>query len=132
MSFASTIQGVAAVAGVVFGLATVVAGGRVLDGADPGYGVFRPLLIYNTMMGGAYVAAGLAMWRSIPLGRKAAGLIFVVNFVVLCAITFGYSRGWGVAVESVAAMGFRTLVWLVLLLALVWVGARSRAERPSP
>ncbi|MEX2662472.1 MAG: hypothetical protein WD227_11115 [Vicinamibacterales bacterium] len=122
----------AAVVAVVFGLATVVAGGRVLAGADPGYGVFRPLLIYNTAMGAAYVAAGLAMWRSLPLGRKAAALIFVVNVVVLCAITLGHSRGWGVAVESVAAMGFRTLVWLVLLLLLVWLGARSRAERLSP
>jgi len=26
-------------------------------------------------------------------------------------------------------MGFRTLVWLVLLLMLVWLGARSRTER---
>ena len=132
MGSASIIQRVAAVGGVVFGLATVVAGGRVLAGADPGYEVFRPLLIYNTMMGAAYVAAGLAMWRSIPLGRKAAGLIFVVNFVVLCAVSFGYSRGWGLAVDSVAAMAFRTLAWLGLLLVLVWHGARSRAERRSP
>jgi hypothetical protein len=29
-------------------------------------------------------------------------------------------------------MGFRTLVWFVLLLVLVWLGARSRAERLSP
>jgi hypothetical protein len=28
-------------------------------------------------------------------------------------------------------MGFRTLVWLVLLLVLVWLGARTRAERRS-
>lgn len=36
---------------VLFGAATLVAGGRVLLGADPGYEVFRPLLVYNTAMG---------------------------------------------------------------------------------
>jgi hypothetical protein len=48
-----------AVVAAVFGLATIVAGGRVLTGwSDPGYVVYRPLLIYNTAMGVAYLAAG--------------------------------------------------------------------------
>lgn len=29
---------------ILFGIATIFAGGRVLLGADPGYVVFRPLL----------------------------------------------------------------------------------------
>ncbi len=44
---------------VLFGIATVVAGTRVLSGSDPGYLVFRPLLIFNTAMGVAYLAAGV-------------------------------------------------------------------------
>jgi len=50
-------QRIAAVAAVIFGLATVTAGGRVLLGySEPGYVVYQPLLIYNTLMGFVYVA----------------------------------------------------------------------------
>ena len=41
----------AALVAVRFGVATVVAGSRVLLGADPGYAVFRPLLWCNAAMG---------------------------------------------------------------------------------
>jgi hypothetical protein len=45
------IQGFLAFAAILFGVATIIAGVRVLAGADPGYTVFQPLLIYNTAMG---------------------------------------------------------------------------------
>ncbi len=38
----------AAVVGLVFGLATLAAGGTVLLGRDPGYLVYRPLLLFRT------------------------------------------------------------------------------------
>ena len=110
-----------AVVAVVFGLATIVAGGRVLTGwSDPGYVVFRPLLIYNTAMGLAYLAAGVAIWRSLPAGRIAAAAIFVLNLVVLGAIVFLYAAGGLVAIDSLRAMTFRTAVWLALFVGLVW------------
>ena len=40
-----------ALAAGAFGLVTVVAGTRVLTGTDPGYVVFRPLLVFDTFMG---------------------------------------------------------------------------------
>ena len=48
----------------LFGIATIFAGTRVLLGSDPGYIVFRPLLIYNTAMGIVYVAAAIIAWRN--------------------------------------------------------------------
>lgn len=45
------LRRVLALIALVFGLVTLVAGGRVLAGADPGYVVFRPLLLYNVAMG---------------------------------------------------------------------------------
>jgi len=75
------IQGVFALVAALFGLATIIAGGRVLAGADPGYVVFRPLLIYNAAMGIAYVAAGVIAWRSLDRGKYAAATIFVLNFL---------------------------------------------------
>jgi hypothetical protein len=110
---------------VLFGVATIFAGSRVLLGSDPGYEVFRPLLVYNTAMGVAYLAAGIAIWRSVDAGRYAAGVIFLLNLLVLVGIVVIYGSGGGVAVDSLRAMTLRTVVWLALFIAASWL-ARSR------
>lgn len=119
------VRSLAAAVAVLFGVVTIVAGGRVLLGSDPGYTVFRPLLIYNTAMGIAYVAAGIVIWRSLGWGRYAAGAIFLLNLVVLLGIIVLYRSGRAVAVESLRAMTLRTVVWLVLFAAAAWI-ARPR------
>jgi hypothetical protein len=119
------MQGALAFAAVLFGLATIVAGARVLLGADPGYIVFRPLLIYNTAMGTAYVATGIIAWRSLDQGKYAAATIFVFNFLVLGTIIYLYAAGSAVAVESLRAMTLRTVVWLVLFLGFKWLSRRN-------
>lgn len=110
---------------VLFGVATLFAGSRVLLGSDPGYEVFRPLLVYNTAMGIAYLAAGIAIWRSVNAGRYAAGVIFLLNLLVLVGIVVIYGSGGGVAVDSLRAMTLRTVVWLALFITVSWLG-RSR------
>ena len=111
----------AAVVAILFGLATLVAGGRVLMGySDPGYVVYQPLLIYNTAMGFAYVAAGVAIWVSRQRGKYAAFAIFLFNIAVLLGVVFLYANGGAVAVDSVRAMAFRTSVWLALFVVLAW------------
>ena len=119
------VQILAAAIAVVFGVATLFAGSRVLLGSDPGYEVFRPLLMYNTAMGVVYLAAGITVWRNVNAGRYAAGAIFLLNLLVLVAILVVYRSGGGVAVDSLRAMSFRTVVWLFLFLAVSWLG-RSR------
>lgn len=126
MRLTTSTRYAAALVAVLFGVATIVAGSRVLAGVDPGYVVSRPLLIYNTVMGLVYVAAGVLAWRRSPLGRHAAGAIFALNGLVLAAIGYLNWAGGVVAVESVRAMILRTVVWLVLWLALGWV---HRAEQ---
>jgi len=122
----SFVRQVAAVVAVLFGIATMISGGRVLTGSvDPGYEVFRPLLVFNTAMGVAYLTAGISIWRGLRRGTSAAATIFALNVVALVAIAFLYMRGAGVAVESLRAMTFRTIVWLGLFAALA-VSARSR------
>ncbi len=99
---------------LVFGLATLVAGTRVLAGSDPGYVVFEPLLVFNVAMGFAYIGAGVLAWRSLAWGTRAALAIFVLNLVVLAAIAWLHWSDGPVAVESVRAMTLRTAVWLAL------------------
>lgn len=114
-------------AAVLLGMATVVTGLRVLTDWNPGYPVFRPLLIFITAMGPVYLAAGVTAWRSVPMGKRAAGAIVVLKAVVLGAVLVLHSAELGVAVGSVRTMVFRTVVWLLLLLFLgvAWLGRRS-------
>lgn len=121
------VQAVAAAIAVLFGIATLLAGGRVLLGSDPGYEVFRPLLISNTAMGVAYLAAGAALWHSASAGRNAARDIFLLNLLVLAGILMVYANDGGVAVDSLRAMSLRTGVWLLLFLAAGWAARRGSA-----
>ena len=121
-----TAQRTMALIAVVFGIVTIFAGSRVLAGADPGYLVFRPLLWFNTIMGAAYVAAGIAIWRSVSVGRRAAIAITGLNVLVLGAIGYLFATDGPVAIDSVRAMTFRAGVWLLLSLGLVWIGRARR------
>lgn len=117
----------AAVVGFVFGLATLAAGGSVLLGRDPGYLVYRPLLVFNTAMGLVYAYAALEAWQRNERGRTAAGAILVVNAVMLAWIVYLFrTTADVVAVDSVRAMTLRTVVWLVLWGVLAWVWRRKR------
>jgi hypothetical protein len=123
-SLTNVIRRVLALAAALFGLATIVAGVRVLTGADPGYVVFRPLLFLNAVMGFAYVGAGALAWRSLDRGTRAAAAIFGLDLCVLGVIGYLYATGSAVAIESLRAMMLRTGVWLALFVGLAW--ARHR------
>lgn len=124
------VRNLTAAVAVLFGVATIIAGGRVLLGSDPGYIVFRPLLIYNAAMGVAYVAAGILIWRNVGRGRYAAGAIFLLNLIVLVAIIVLYRGGSAVAVDSLRAMTLRTVVWLILFAVATWIAPRA-ARNPT-
>jgi hypothetical protein len=116
---------VAASAAMVFGIVTVMAGARVLLGGDPGYFVFRPLLLFNTVMGAVYVLTGVLVWRGGGAGRRLAGAIALVNVVVLLGISALRVANGPVARESMGAMAFRTLVWAAIWASLIWAGRRG-------
>ena len=112
---------------VLFGIATIFAGSRVLLGFDPGYIVYRPLLIFNTVMGIVYVAAGFLAWYNLKQGMYVAGAISFLNLVVLAAIYFLYAEGSPIAVDSLRAMTLRTVVWLALFVGFGWLSRRKKS-----
>lgn len=116
----------------LFGLATIFAGTRVLLGSDPGYIIFRPLLIYNTVMGIVYLAAAIIAWRNLKQGMYMAAAIFVLNLIVLVAIYFLYTKGNSVAIDSLRAMSLRTTVWLVVFVGLGWLSHRKKFYGVNP
>jgi hypothetical protein len=110
----------AAIAAVLFGVATMIVGVRVLLGSNPGYIVYLPLLRFNTAMGLAYVAVGVIAWRNLKFGVYGAAGICVLNLFALGSIIYLYTPNGSIARESLQAMTFRTVVWLVLFLVLAW------------
>lgn len=123
--YLGTSQRVLAITAVLFGAVTILAGTRVLAGSDPGYVVFPPLVIYNTAMGFVYVGVGAVAWRSLRYGRNGAAAIFLLNLLVLAAISIVYLSGGAVATDSLRAMAFRTVVWLVLFVGFLWVSRKG-------
>lgn len=127
VKFTTLVKRALALVAIVFGVATVIAGTRVILGSDPGYKVFAPLLVYNTTMGLVYVIAGAMGLRSSKHGMYAAGLVFALNLLVLGVSAYLYMRGQPIAIETVRAMIFRTGVWLVLTAGFAWVRKKEAA-----
>ena len=123
------VQRAIALAAVLFGVVTIVAGTRILGGSDPGYVVFLPLLIYNTAMGFAYLGVGVVAWRHLDHGRNGATAVFLLNLLVLAGIGALHLSGGAVATQSLGAMAFRTLVWLGLFTGLWWLSRRARGAQ---
>jgi hypothetical protein len=113
----------------VFGLVTIVAAGRILLGLGTAeHVVFRPLLVFNGVMGIVYVATALAI-RSDPVrGRRFAIGVAALNLLVLGTIVLLRAGGGPIAGESVQAMVFRLAVWLAVAGGLTWL---LRAGRPA-
>lgn len=118
----------ASVVALIFGVLTVASGVGVLLGADPGYAVFRPLLIFNTTMGFAYAATGLLAWRCSRLSLWASAGIALLNLAALAFIAWLYSSEGLVAVTSLQAMTLRTAVWAAIFFLLAHA-MRSTARR---
>jgi hypothetical protein len=124
----SPLQRVAVLVAAIFGVVTIFAGGSVLLGLrEAGYHVVQPVLVYNTIMGAVYVLVALVAVRSAERGRLGAGVIALLNLVVLVALTSYAASGGEVAEETFRAMVFRTVVWAAIYAALVLVIHREKA-----
>ena len=115
-----------ALVAILFGAVTLFSGGRVLLGHDPGFLVYRPLLVFNVCMGLVYLAVGGLAWARLRVGMAGAALIFGLNLVVLVLVAWLYSADGGVAAQSVRAMSLRTGVWLLLFGGLALLVRRRR------
>ena len=107
------ILGTLAIIAFLFGLATIFSGFRVLlEVSDPGYMVFLPLLIFNTLMGFIYLIAAWFIWTNLGKGFKLSRLIAYLNLGVLIMISALIMMSDNlIAIDSIYAMSFRTFIW---------------------
>lgn len=109
---------VAAMIAVLFGIATLKAGGSVLfaDGAArAAAGNYVPFVLwFNFLAGFAYIlaGAGLFLWREWAV--KLSLMIAVATLIVFAAFALTILFGGAYEPRTIGAMTLRSLVWLVI------------------
>lgn len=116
---------IAAVIAIIFSLLTIVEGSTVLLGISvQDYTVFKPLLVYNVIMGIVGVLAGGAIWVNTREAMTYTKIILAAHTTVMLIVIFIYLLSNAIAMHSVQAMLVRVVVWLVITL-LAWKSNQS-------
>lgn len=123
---------IAAGVAILFGLLTVVSGGRALFGneeARAAVGNAVPFVLwFNFLAGFAYVIAGIGLFlRHHPAVWLSIG-IFVTTFLVMLIFGIHMSQGGAFEMRTVGAMILRVGVWAAISL-VAWKYFRSAAKR---
>ena len=119
---------IAAAVAVIFGLLTVVSGGRALFGGGDMGAVVPFVLWFNFLAGFAYVIAGVGLWMRRRWATWLAMAIAVATALVFLAFGVHVALGGAWERRTVIAMTLRTLVW-VGIAAIAW--RRSTANAPA-
>jgi hypothetical protein len=119
---------------VVFGVLTLLAGGRTLFNVATrqqagNYVAF--VLWFNFLAGLAYIVAGVGLWFG---QRWAMWLSFAIagaTLLVFAAFGVQIWRGGNYETRTVGAMALRTVTWFVIS-ATVYVKRTDHMHKPSP
>lgn len=107
--------GLVALFAILFGIATVTAGGTVLFVAGPARaaaGEYVPFVVwFNFLAGFAYVATGMGLWQRAAWAPPLAGLIAAGTLVVSAAFGVHVLSGRPYELRTIIALLFRTLSW---------------------
>lgn len=119
----TTLNKTASILAFIVGAMSVIAGGKAMQGWNPGYSVLNWLPIYNFIMGVLTVLVpAILNWRNSRYAMPAAIATFSAHAIVTLLLLSAF-RGTP-AMESILAMIFRLLTWLVIL-ALMFFHARK-------
>jgi hypothetical protein len=109
---------VAAVVAIVFGLATIRAGGRVVFGVPDAVvaaGNYVPFVLWFTFVAGFfYVLAGVGFWLRRRWAFALAVAIAAATVAVFAAFGIHVATGGAWEARTMAAMTLRSVVWIVL------------------
>lgn len=114
---------VLAVLAIVFGVATLRAGGSVLFGSEEARraaGAYVGFVVwFNFLAGFAYVAAGIGLWLRRRWGFVLAAALAIATLAVFAAFGLHVASGGAWEPRTVGALTLRTVVWAVIA-AIAW------------
>jgi len=114
---------IAALLAFLVGIMSIVAGGKAMQGWNPGYSVLTWLPVYNFVMGLLALIPAVLLWINHRFGLAASIATFSVHALVLLLLLIAFRDQ--IAVQSIAAMIFRLVVWIVIL-GLIYFQSRTR------
>jgi hypothetical protein len=107
---------IAAVLALVIGLLTIVEGSIVLLGIETKpYPIIPWLLRYNVAMGFVSLAAGLGLWMERGKAGTLSRMVLVCHAAIFLMLVGMHLLGKTVAVQSIMAMLFRTVIWTCII-----------------
>lgn len=117
-----TLFRIASILAFLVGTMSIVAGGKAMQGWNPGYSVLSWLPVYNFAMGILALIPVVLLWINHRYALAASIATLGIHTLVLLLLLSTF-RG-EVAFQSIAAMIFRLAVWTVIL-GLLFFQARS-------
>lgn len=109
---------VAASVAVVFGIVTVIVGGRTLFGGQAGRtaagNVVPFVLWFNFVAGFAYIIAGCGMFLWKRWAAQLSAAIAIATIAVFSALGIYIFLGGAFEARTIGAMTIRSLVWVVI------------------
>jgi hypothetical protein len=105
---------IAAVVAVIFGILTVISGGRALFGGVDMGAVVPFVLKFNFAAGFAYVLAGIGLWRMTRWAWVLSATIAVATAIVFAAFLWHVWHGGAYEARTMGAMSLRLVVWIVI------------------
>jgi hypothetical protein len=116
---------IAAGVAVVFGLLTILSGGRALfGGADMG-AVVPFVLWFNFAAGFGYVLAGAGLWYCRGWATGLSVAIALATAAVFAAFLWRVWSGTAYEARTIGAMGIRLAVWTIISIVAIR-GGRTR------
>ena len=123
----TTLNKIASILAFTLGALSILAGGMAMRGWSPGYFVLNWLPVYNFIMGVLTVfIPAILIWRNSRFAILAAITTFSIHAIVTLLLLSAF-RGTPAA-ESILAMTFRLIVWLIIL-ALMFFQSRRQATK---
>ena len=121
----TTLNKIASIIAFIIGAMSIVAGGKAMQGWDPGYSVLNWLPVYNFVMGVLTVSIpAILTWRNSEHAMSAAIATFSVHIVVTLSLLTIFSGS--VAANSVGAMISRLITWLIILTLMFFQSQRNK------
>jgi len=113
---------IAAIAAILFGLLTIVSGGKALFGdpaAQAAVGNAVPFVLwFNFLAGFAYIAGGIMLWLRHPIARLIAWALALATLAVFGAFLITIALGTPFEMRTIGAMTLRSGFWLAIATAL--------------